>query len=68
MLKISRRGGVLGLASLIVMCHVIWFAGGERKKLVALTMIVSCDTPYNYFPLLTNEKLLLRKVYDNPIA
>lgn len=27
----------MGLASLIVKCHVIWFAGGQRKELVALT-------------------------------
>lgn len=46
MLKISRGGGV-GLASLIEMCHVIWFAGGERKELVALSI--------------TNEELPLRK-------
>lgn len=38
MLKINRRGGGMGLASLIAMCHVIWFAGGERKELVALRM------------------------------
>lgn len=37
MLRISRRGDGMGLASWIVMCHVILFAGGKRKELVALT-------------------------------
>lgn len=33
-LKICRQGGGgMGLASLIVIRHVIWFAGGRRKEL-----------------------------------
>lgn len=38
MLKINRRGGGMGLTSLIAMCHVIWFAGGERKELEAISL------------------------------
>lgn len=36
MLRMSSRGGVMGLES-IAMCHVIWFAGGERTELVCIT-------------------------------